>query len=275
MKKRFDNLLTAIGALLMTFARIIAAPVAIYAQRNLLLYAGVLEKYPTLSDFAQNQVGIQGKIEILWQPLMDWNLYPTAGIAQILVFQNPQGAGFSAQPIAAAAPKTNADTNLTQPGQLPAPQAFWVDGLEIQVDAGSVATANLFALQTPNQFNAAAAVGIQSGEVDANAILSSGVVSFSVMQKEYYREGPLYRFPPRTNLRIDSSVTATLAAGTMVGKAKLRAEGKPVRFDPGMGIPTSANFQVQLTWPAVVATLSGFNARIGTFLNGWLFRAAQ
>jgi len=237
--------------------------------------AGVLSKYPTLTDFARNQVGINGKVEIYWQPLFDWNLYPTAGTAQILVFQNPQGQGQSAQPIAAAAPKTNADTNLTQPGQLPAPQAFWIDGFEIQVDAGSVATANLFAIQTPNAFAAVAAAAVQSGEVDVNSILSSGVFSFSVMQKEYYREGPLYRIPPRVNLRLDSSLASNSATTAEVSKAKLRAEGNPVRIDPGLGIATSANFQAQMTWPALVATTSGFNARIGVFMNGWLFRAAQ
>lgn len=233
-----------------------------------------LEKYPTLQDFAANKVGISGKVELIWQPLFDWNLYPTAGIAQILVFQNPQGQGQSAQPIAAAAPKTNADTNMTQPGQLPAPQAFWVDGIEVQVDAGSVATANLFAIQTPNGFNAVAAATVQSGETDVNAILSSGVLSFTIMQKEYYREGPLYRFPPRANLRLDSSLASNSATTAEVSKAKLRADGQPVRFDPGMGIATSSNFQVQLTWPTVVATAAN-NARIGVFLNGWLFRAAQ
>lgn len=233
-------------------------------------------KYPTLQDFASKQVGLSGKIEIIWQPIFDWNIYPTAGVAQILAFQNPQGQGQSAQPIAAASSKTGADTNLTQPGQLPAPQAFWLDGFEVQVDAGSVSTANLFAIQSPNQFNATAAVTVQSGEIDVNSILSSGVFSFTIMQKEYYREGPLYRIPPRTNLRLDAAVgtAGTNAQPNQVGKAKMRAEGMCVRLDPGLGISTSANFQAQLTWPALVPTAAN-NARIGTFLNGWLFRAAQ
>jgi hypothetical protein len=236
--------------------------------------AGLISKYPTLQDFARNQVGIAGKLEIYWQPIFDWNIYPTAGLNQMLIFQNPQGSGFSAQPIGAAAPKTNADTNLSQAGLLPAPQAFWVDGWEIQVDAGSVATANLFAVQTPNQFNAVAAAAVQSGEVDVNSILSSGVFSFTIMQKEYYREGPLYRLPPRANLRIDSAIATTSATTAQVGKAKMRAQGNPVRIDPGLGISTTSNFQAQITWPALVATAAN-NARIGCFMNGWLFRAAQ
>jgi hypothetical protein len=239
--------------------------------------SGLTSKYPTLQDFARNQVGIQGKIEIYWQPIFDWNIYPTAGLNQMLVFSTAQGAGQSAQPIAAAAPKTNADTNLTSSGMLPAPQAFWVDGWEISVDPGSVNTANLFALQTPNVFAAANAVAVQSGEVDANIILSSGIFSFSIMQKEYYREGPLYRFPARSQVTFDASLASNSAAGGVgeVAKAKLYADGAPVRIDPGLGIATTTNFQVALTWPALVATPSGFNARIGCFMNGWTFRAAQ
>lgn len=236
--------------------------------------AGILQKYPTLQNFANNQVGLQGKIEIYWQPIFDWNVYPTAGLLQMLIFQTAQGQGFTAQPVAAAGPKTNADTNLSQAGMLPSPQAFWVDGWEIQVDAGSVATANLFAIQTPNQFAAVATAAVQSGEIDVNSILSSGVFSLTVMQKEYYREGPLYRIPPRANIRLDSSVATDSATTGMVGKTKMRADGDPVRIDPGLGISTTANFQAQITWPAVVATAAN-NARIGCFMNGWLFRAAQ
>lgn len=238
--------------------------------------AGLLQKYPTLQDFARNQVGIQGKIEIYWQPIFDWNIYPVAGVNQLLVFTNPQGAGQTAQPVAAAGPKTNADTNLTSAGMLPSPQAFWVDGWELAVDAGSSAVANLFAIQSPNQFGEPATAAVASGEVDVNRILSSGVFSFTIMQKEYYREGPLYRFPPRSHAALDSSVASNSAAAGvgMVGKVKMYAGGKPVRIDPGLGIATTTNFQVQLTWPALVPLVTN-NARIGCFMNGWLFRAAQ
>lgn len=235
------------------------------------------QNYPQLQEFVKNSVGVKGKIEIIWQPLFDWIIYPTAGIAQLLFFQNPQGAGNSSQPIAAAAAKTAGDTNMTQNGQLPAPQAFWIDGIEVAVDPGSSATANLFAIQVPTLFNATAAATVQAGENDVNAILSSGVLSLTVMQKEYYRESPLYRFPPRAGIRIDAAVAAagTNAQPAGFGKAKLRAAGQGVRLDPGLGIPTSANFAVTCSWPALVTTPSGFNARVGCFLNGWLFRAAQ
>src|ERR1035437_5269490 len=106
-------------------------------------------QYPTVEDFAAQAVGINGKIEMIWQPLYDWNIYPTAGIAQLLFFQTPQGSGFSTQPIAAAGPETEADTILIQPGQLPAPQAFWVDDIECQIDPGGTATANLYSAYVP------------------------------------------------------------------------------------------------------------------------------
>ena len=230
--------------------------------------------YPTLETFAANQVGRLGKMEILWQPLWDSMLYPTAGVLNLLFFQTPQGQGQSAQPIAAAAVKSAQDTNMTQPGQLAAPQAFWVDGIECQVQAGSVSTANLFASPATTVFAAANAATVQTGENDESLILSSGMLSLTIMQKEYYREAPLFRFPPRSVMRLDGNQSTTSATAGIVSKNKLWNAGKPVKLDPGFGIATSANFQVALTWPAVVATAAN-NARIVVYLPGWLFRAAQ
>ncbi len=232
--------------------------------------------YPTIEDFAANAVGISGKIELIWQPLYDWNIYPTAGIANLPFFQNPQGTGFSAQPVAAATPKTAADTNLTQTGLLPAPQSFWVDGIEVQVDPGSTATANLFGNPLPSQFNATAAAAVTGPTNDHNAIVRSGLLTFSIMQKNYYQEGPLYRFPPRTAVKVSGGVSLAGTNAQPGEKDVLQpyVEGIGVRFDPGYGIATTCNFAVLLSWPALVPT-AAFNARIGLFLNGWLFRAAQ
>jgi len=239
---------------------------------------GVSVQYPTVEDFAANAVGLQGKIELIWQPLYDWQVYPTAGIAALPFFTVPQGGGFSAQPIAAAAPKTINDTNLTQPGMLPAPQSFWADGLEIVIEAGGTATANLWSVAVPSVFLAAQAAASTVLLNDFNIIARSGLAIFSIMQKVYYQEGPLHRFPQRSSVRADLGLATTSATAGSLATQFPRTEGIGVRFAPGYGIATSSNFALNLVWPALVPTTapgSGFNARIGAFLNGWLFRAAQ
>jgi len=234
----------------------------------------VTVQYPTITDFAANAVGINGKIELIWQPLYDWNIYPVAGALALNFFSTPVGGGFSAQQIAAAAPKSIADTNLFQAGILPAPQSFWVDGIELCIDPGSSATANLFANALPGTIPAAAAVTNEPIFLDYWLMAKSGTLVFSIMQKEYYREGPLYRFPQRSFHRTDIAITNNSATAVNAGYITPRTEGVGVRFDPGYGIATTCNFAVTLLWPAVVA-LTTNNARIGCFLNGWLFRAAQ
>ncbi len=238
-----------------------------------------IQKYPDMADFVNNQVGIQGKLEVIRQPLVDRILYPTAGIVgDMTFFATPQGAGQSTESgTAAGTTKSAADTNMTQNGQLPAPQAFWVDGLEFSVNPGSVATANTYVTQLPTLFNATAAAAVQSGINDQNIILNSGAVSFSIGQKDYFNLSPLDQFPAAAYKRLDASLSI---AGTNAQPAAYGAEfmyigGEPRFFEPGFGIPTGMNFAVKVRWAALQATGSGFNARIQCQLKGWLFRAAQ
>lgn len=235
------------------------------------------QEFPTLAQFAQNMVGELGKVEVLRQPLYDTILYPTAGILSVLMFQVPQGVGQSLESGAAAGtPKTINDTNMSVQGSLPAPQAYWLDGVEIAADPGSVATANLFVQQIPHAFAAANAAAVQAGDNDINAILSTGGAHLTILQKAYYDDAPLYRFPGRARLGYDGiSVATTSATAGEVIAGKLNALGAPMRIDPGLGIMTSGNFALQLLWGALVPTSSGFNARLKAYLTGWLFRAAQ
>ena len=230
--------------------------------------------YPDLDTFAKNAVGIRGKMEILRQPIWDVNIYPTAGVLQLLFFQQPPGQGQSAQPIAAAAAKSSLDTSMDQPGVLASPMAFWVDGIELLVQAGNVATANLYATAPATVFAAANAATVQTGENDEKLILNSGNVVFSIMQKVYYTEGPLLRFPPRAIMRLDTSQSTNSATVGIVAKSMLWNAGKPLVLDPGFGIATQTNFKLVINWTALVPTAAN-NARIWATLNGWLFRAAQ
>jgi len=234
------------------------------------------QNYPTLEQFADNLATVMDKIECIQQPLYDFQVYPTAGLNQFLFFQQPQGAGFSASPGNAGATKVITDTNMTQNGLLPSPQAYFVEGIEVLVDPGSsAATVNTYALQIPSAMVAAAAAGVQAGAHDVNAIYTGGVLQLSIGQKPYYTEAPLYQFPPSSTLAFDGAIASNSATAGEVLKEKLRAFGNLCKLDPGFGIMTGQNFLVTILFPALVATPSGLNARIGVELTGWLFRAAQ
>lgn len=236
------------------------------------------QQYPDMADFTRNQVAIQGKLEVVRQPLYDRILYTAAGIAgNMTFFATPQGAGQSTEDgTVAGTTKSLADTNMTQNGQLPAPQAFWCDGIEFNVDAGDVSTANTFSTIPPTFYNATGAATVQAGINDKNAILNSGVVTFSIGQKPYFQLSPLAQFPSQAKLRADlaAATAGTNAQPNAFGAQLMFVDGEPRHFNPGYGIPTGMNFAVTVFWPAMVATAAN-NARIQCQLKGWLFRAAQ
>lgn len=237
------------------------------------------QRYPSLDDFANALVVKMGAIEIIRQPIYDYIVYPTAGLANLTFFQFPigQGAGAngSASPGNAGNAKTIADTNMQAQGAFPAPQAFWAQSIECDFQPGSSAAANTFAVQNPSNVAAAAAAAVQAGANDASTFYNSGSLTLAIGQKPYYQEGPLFRFPTRPILRLDVSVASNSATAVEVVKEKFSVDGELVTLDPGLGIMTSMNFGVTLAWPAVVATPSGFNGRVGIVLDGYLFRAVQ
>lgn len=234
------------------------------------------QNYPNLAQFSRNIVAEVGKVEVIRQPLYDYILYPTAGsAAPFLFFTTQQGQGVSSSTGNAANAKGISDTNMQQSGLLPSPQAFWVEGIEFDVQPGSVNTANTYTVQVPTQFAAANAATVQAGAHDVNAILSGGVLQLRISNKDYYTDGPLYNFPPSKYFSLNSDVATTSGTVGEFLKEKMRAQGKPVTIDPGLGIAPMQSFGVQVTYPTAIATPSGFNARIGVILPGWLFRPVQ
>jgi hypothetical protein len=148
------------------------------------------------------------------------------------------------------------------------------------VDPGGTATANLYSVAPESVFLGTAAAASTTTLNDCNRILRSGLLQFTIMQKIYYQESPLYRLPPRTNVMYqgDVALCGTNAQPGSLATMQAIAGGQGVHLDPGLGIASMTNFGVTITWPALVTTGapgSGFNARLGVFLNGWLFRAAQ
>lgn len=240
-----------------------------------LLGLGLTQNFPTLGDFRQYMVNKMGSMEVIRQSLYDSVLYPTAGAANIPFFQNPIGASFSVHTGAAAQVKGLWDTNMTLAGQLPAPQGFWIESIELIVLPGSVSTANTFTLQNLSNSAAAAAATVQSGAHDVNAILSGGSLTLTVGTKPYLQEASLLKFPPKCRMELDGDLSSNSATAIEVVKETLRAGGRPYYIDPGVPLMTSQNFGVTLNWPVAVATPSGFNAKIMMILDGWLFRAVQ
>lgn len=234
------------------------------------------QSYPTLNEMAANLAVDLGSIEVVKWELYDYNQYPTAGINNLGFFLTGQGQGqSSATGAAAGAVKTAADTNLTGAGVLPAPQAMWVDDIEVLCEPGSSAGANIFLTQIPAAFAAVGLATVQAGAHDVHALLTTGGLQFNVSQKPYYQAAPLYRAPPKTRIQYDVALATNSASTAEIVKERLYATGQILHLDPGVGIMTAQNFGVNLAWPVVVATPSGFNARLGVILSGWLFRGVQ
>lgn len=211
--------------------------------------------YPDAGRF---KVNVPGVMEVISQPLYDYQLYPAAGATQLTFFQTPVGQGT----------KTRQDTNMELAGQLPAPQLFLIEGIAVDYLPGLTAAA-------PVIFGAQAATGQAN---DVFAILRAGQARLVIGSKEYFTMSPLLQLPPRAHL--GSSFGAADGGANAVTVQQLRmnvafAEG-PVYMPIPMLLEASQNFRVELNWAAAIATATGDAlARIGVQLYGTLYRPAQ
>jgi hypothetical protein len=225
-----------------------------------------------LNDYKVNRAGIEG----LRQSLYDFLLYPTAGQAQFNFFATPQGQGLtSAVGGVAGTNKTIQDTNMTVAGMLPAGQSFLLNSIEIPFFAGSVNTANTYTLASPAFFNAAAAAALEAQLADVNSFYQSGSLKLFIGSKTYLEEAPILRFPPKTQLTYDGAVTSNSATVGALGFVSGKISGRPYMVEPPVLLENNQNFSVSLNFPAAVATPSGFNARVGCILDGYLYRNSQ
>jgi hypothetical protein len=233
---------------------------------------------PSLSEVMAYSVQRPDAIEAVRNTLYDFLLYPTAGALQFQFFQLPQGQGLSTAQGNAGNPKTLADTNMEAAGQLPAPKAFLATSLEIEFWPGSVATANTYAPQVIHSFVAVPTnqVPISAGALnDINAVLQGGFVEIFVSSKTYLREAMVKSFPPKTQLQVDAAIASNSATTGAVAIASGKAGGRPYYLNPPILLTPNTNFMVSVNYPALVATPSGFNGRIGARLDGFLYRNAQ
>lgn len=237
------------------------------------------QNFPSREEFKAYMVTKLGEIEVLRQSLYDTLLYPTAGQAQLLFFQNPIGQGLSASPGNAGNAKQLSDTNMTQPGTLPAPQGFWVQSIEVVFKPGSSAAANTYALRTPGNLVATDVATAQAGAHDVNAFYMAGSLRFTVLTKPYLEEAPLLRFPPKARPEYTAALAGGAGAAATLERVHVNevlvAGGRPYNLEPGIPLMTSGNFNVTLLWPVAVVTPSGFNGSAQVILDGWLFRGVQ
>jgi len=225
-----------------------------------------------LSKYAVNRSGAEG----IRQSLFDHILYPTAGLNQLNFFQNPQGAGVAtALGAAVGSTKTIADTNMDSAGMLPAGKSFLITSAEVCFYAGLSAAANTFVPAVPSVFAAVAAAAVAGQINDVATFYLSGSLKLFIGSKTYLEEAPLLRFPPKTQLTFDSAMASNSATTAEIAAVSGKVSGRPYIVEPPIYLENNQNFVVQLNWPAVVATPSGFNARVAVILDGYLYRNSQ
>lgn len=236
----------------------------------------IAQAIPTLAQVKQYSTTGNG-LEGIRQSLYDNMLYPTAGIGQLAFFTQPQGQGLtSALGGNVGAVKSYADTDMDVAGMLPSGKAFAATSVEITFYPGASAAANTYTARPIGKYLAQAAESMLTDADDVNSFYQSGWLEFYINSKVVLREAPLMRFPPKCALHLEASASQ---AGTNATNAGLvlqssKAAGRPYMLEPLIYIEPSVNFNVTLNFPGVVATPSGFNARAGIILDGYLYRTA-
>jgi hypothetical protein len=230
----------------------------------------------SFADFQSNRVTNPGQSEIVRQRLYDYQLYATAGYSQLSFFQQPVGQGVtSALGATVGSTKTLWDTNMELGGQLPSGKSFLIESIEVLFLPGSVSTANTYTPQTIVFFAATAATSVGNSSNDINTIYQSGMLELNILSKNYLRETPLLAFPPKAHIDLSAAVASNSATTAEVGQSLAKSFGRPYYIEPRVTLQPAVNFDVTCRWPAVVATPSGFNGRIGVILDGYLMRASQ
>lgn len=231
--------------------------------------------FPNVEAFKAHFTQFGNAIEIIRQDLYDTVLYPTAGMVSLSFFQTPQGQGLSASQGNANAVKALSDTNMTLGGQLQKGQAFYIAGVSLDFQPGSVNTANTFTLKPPVEISATQIAATDAGFRDVSAFYTTGALVLNIGQKPYLQEAPLLKFPPTFRFEADVAAATDSDGAALWVAGKMRAGGERYNVNPGLTLTDGQAFNVTLQWPVVVATPSGFNGAVRTTLHGWLARPVQ
>jgi len=209
---------------------------------------------PSLAQLEQYNVNVEGQPEVIYQPLYDFQVYPTAGFTELVFFQVPEGQ----------AGKTFDDTNMSITAALPVPINMAITDVQVWFfPDGTPGSSGLFSLAGTN-WN------------DVEAVLVGGNLQLEIGSKEYLVDAPLMKFPPQGRL----AGAAALADSTTAGAA----QASQIDYATGAGriydiVPlrliSQQNFTIRLRFGTAIATPSGNDGRIGVALGGFRYRLAQ
>ena len=112
---------------------------------------------------------------------------------------------------------------------------------------------------------------------DATTYYNAGWFVLFIGSKEFLVEAPLGKFPPKVRIDVQSSLAADgpLAVPTQLSVIRAQPGGRPYFVQPQITIPSGQNFSVTVNFPGLVPLPSGFNARVGCELYGFLYRNSQ
>lgn len=231
---------------------------------------------PTSQDIAQGRVTSPDQSEITRGNLYDFQLYATAGATQMQFFALPIGQGIAtALGAVVGSAKSKHDTNLQVANTLPSGKAFFAESIEYYAFPGASAAANTYTPANPAQFAAANAAIPQLQVADVNTLLQSGTGELFVLDKTYVRETPMMSFPQQVGMSVDAALATTSATAGEIAVLNAHSAGRAYTLDIPFTLLPAQNFGFNVDYPGLVATPSGFNARVGIKLFGWFIRATQ
>ena len=197
---------------------------------------------PNIAALKKYNVNRVNNIEVIWQPLYEYQAYAAAGQTLLTFFQNPVGAvagGLST-------------TNVRSAGQFPRPQEFLITGIQVTFEVGAAVS-----------IAAAAQTNLQ----DVFDVSNSGNLELFIGSKSYLNDAPLGVFPQQWGVGGETSNGAVQSADYA------RPVGKYYQITP-VKIPANQNFNVTLNWPEGVVTVNNAGV-VGVRLDGFLYRLSQ
>lgn len=223
----------------------------------------------TAAQIAQYRSTVPNVADSIFNPLYDYQSYPTAGGLIFTFFLQAQGQGATSA-LNATGTKTIADTNMKASGQLPRGNRFLCKGIEVEFWPGSSP-----GLEVAAALPSAAQMGRNWDDV--YAVIRNGSLTFNVQDRIYAQDAPLMKFPPQTRLTgvaALSSTTGTVATQSFQQIDYATACGAGYNIVP-VYLESTQFFNVTINFPALVPTPSTVDARIGVRLVGNLVRDAQ
>jgi hypothetical protein len=206
---------------------------------------GVGRQAPSIATLKDYSAYLAGATEVIWQPLYDYQTYAQAGQLSLNFFQVPAGNT-----------KTFADTNMQMAAQLPAGMNFLAVGIEVMFFPGGT-------------IESTAANSIAD---DTRLVMTSACfLELNLFEKNYLRESPLQVFPPQTGLT--GFAATAITSGTDGSLVEYARNAGPLYQITPLRIPSTQNFSVKMTWPAVQAISAA--GRIGVRLLGFTYRNSQ